>query len=673
MNRNLDNKNFSGIVLIIMVLMVSFPGSVLCQRVKEVYPDFKGDYFGQEPPGLSPRLFAPDIISTGMHEHSSVFYTQDMKDVFFTVVGGAPHVILHMKREKGKWIRPAIAPFSGIYSDDFLFFSADGKRLYFESKRPIAGTKKEPEDKYNIWYVEKQDNQWSKPVYDPELSGLDISTACFARNRDLYFGSSKRQGKGRMDIYVARWGKGTYKEVENLGDAVNSPHMEFGVFVDPDEQYLIFTRYTGRMKESGLFISFRNRDGTWGKARNMGPTINKGRAERFPMVSPDGKYLFFNRQYSKYKTRSPQRLTMKELDTRMNRPQYANDCGDVYWVSVDIIRRLKEEKGDVMDVGPESEESNKNEHYAVYQWKKQKITAVGDYFGQEPPGKTPQVFAPGMVATGHDEYGSPALSPDGREIFYTLVHHIHLVLIHMKQDKNNRWSGPETASFSGFYDDCFPFFSNDGKVLYFISRRPLDKKNSQPENNYHTWMVRKHDDQWGEPERFLLFDRYIITSMTEKGTIYCYSEVEGSGYQIYCSRLENGNYMEPEKLGTPFNGENIDAAPCISRDEGFLVFSSYRRPEGRGLYISFLSKNGKWSEPVNLNDKLWKAPFYDFPRISPDGKYLFFLSERWWEKKDYETPLTYSDLVERVNSPENGRLDIYWVDAAILEKEGGAF
>ena len=39
MNRNLDNKNFLGIVLIIMVLMVFFPGSVPCQRVKEVYPD----------------------------------------------------------------------------------------------------------------------------------------------------------------------------------------------------------------------------------------------------------------------------------------------------------------------------------------------------------------------------------------------------------------------------------------------------------------------------------------------------------------------------------------------------------------------------------------------------------------------------------------------------------
>lgn len=91
----------------------------------------------------------------------------------------------------------------------------------------------------------------------------------------------------------------------------------------------------------------------------------------------------------------------------------------------------------------------------------------------------------------------------------------------------------------------------------------MDKNNSQPEKNYHTWMVRKHVDGWGEPERFLLLDRYIITSMTEKGTIYCYSAVEGSGYQIYCSRLENGKYMKPEKLGAPFNGENIDAAPCI--------------------------------------------------------------------------------------------------------------
>ena len=41
----------------------------------------------------------------------------------------------------------------------------------------------------------------------------------------------------------------------------------------------------------------------------------------------------------------------------------------------------------------------------------------GSYFGQDPPGMTPKVFAPGIVSTGLDELNS-VFSPNGQEFYF---------------------------------------------------------------------------------------------------------------------------------------------------------------------------------------------------------------------------------------------------------------
>lgn len=44
-----------------------------------------------------------------------------------------------------------------------------------------------------------------------------------------------------------------------------------------------------------MFISFQQQDGSWGSAFNLGDTINTSANEGGATVTPDGKYLFFNR------------------------------------------------------------------------------------------------------------------------------------------------------------------------------------------------------------------------------------------------------------------------------------------------------------------------------------------------------------------------------------------
>jgi hypothetical protein len=54
--------------------------------------------------------------------------------------------------------------------------------------------------------------------------------------------------------------------------------------------------------------------------------------------------------------------------------------------------------------------------------------------------------------------------------------------------------------------------------------------------------------------------------------------------------------------------------------------------------------------------------------VTPDGKYLFFTSDRRTLGMHSQTPLTYTRLLDFLRRPGNGRGDIYWMDAAIIER-----
>lgn len=42
-----------------------------------------------------------------------------------------------------------------------------------------------------------------------------------------------------------------------------------------------------------LYISYRNQDGSWTQARNLGKPINSRQDENFPSISNDGRHLFY--------------------------------------------------------------------------------------------------------------------------------------------------------------------------------------------------------------------------------------------------------------------------------------------------------------------------------------------------------------------------------------------
>lgn len=258
------------------------------------FPVLEGEYLGQKPPGEKPELFAPGIVSSIWGLHSTAVFSPDGSEVFWAPMMDFPGEIysrgglLTMKRTDGRWTPPAWAPFSGPNgNDDVPFFSADGKRLYFISRRPLPGETERGSEK--IWYTDRTRSGWDEPrPLDPNVNSIDKHWQfSLDRKGSLYFAGRPPDSRGMSDIYMARPSGGAYEKPVNMGDPINTPEIDDTPFVAPDGSYLLFSR------QYDLWASFRGQDGAWGEPVNMGPAVNSPSIELCPMVTADGKYLFF--------------------------------------------------------------------------------------------------------------------------------------------------------------------------------------------------------------------------------------------------------------------------------------------------------------------------------------------------------------------------------------------
>lgn len=287
---------------------------------------------------VPPELFASGRISTGDMELNAAF-TPDGKTLYFTKRTPKPQlwVIVVSQLRRGQWSAPEVAPFSGQYNDFDPFVSPDGKRLYFSSNRPVEGAGRARTD-YDIWYVERTPRGWSQPQHldAPVNTPAQEFYPSVTKDGTLYFSSNRPGGSGGGDIYRARFVDGRYAEPENLGDSINATTNEGDPYISPDEDYLIFVSYNrqGASGDGDLYISVR-RDGHWSKAENLGPEINSPALDFCPIVSPDGKWLYFTSERGFADTPQQRRLTSSELARALHGP--GNGLGDIYRVDAKSV------------------------------------------------------------------------------------------------------------------------------------------------------------------------------------------------------------------------------------------------------------------------------------------------------------------------------------------------
>ena len=327
-------KKFASVLIIIVgIAAFAFPqkGDIIL---------LAGPYLGQKPPGMTPEIFAPGIVSTGLDELNSVF-SPDGSEFYFCVrnINGAVS-IFQMTMKDGVWSGPRLLPFASRFGDIDVSISPAGDALLFSSRRPLPGSQG-PRPDNDFWLAARKGETWADPVHLG--SGINSDSHDYypvmTGKGAIYF-SSQREGPGKNDIYRSERINGAYMEAVKIGDAINTEYREYDPYISPAEDMLIFTSEKPEGFGRGdLYISFRDRDGNWIKAVNMGENINSPGPEFCPMLSPDGKYLFFTSARFAG-DRFPERpFLFNDFMAAHNLP--ANGLCDIYWVDAGIIEALR--------------------------------------------------------------------------------------------------------------------------------------------------------------------------------------------------------------------------------------------------------------------------------------------------------------------------------------------
>lgn len=180
--------------------------------------------------------------------------------------------------------------------DGAAMLSADGNYLFYtrcdmRSPNGIEG------GGCDLVFSYRERDQWSSPQY----FGFTINTtayegqACLSSdNKDLFFVSNRDSGYGGMDIWVSHFKHNYWTKPENLGPSINTAGNETSPYIHPDNQSLYFASngHPG-LGSSDLFISRKNKNGSWKRPINLGAPINSEKFEGSVVVDARGEKGYF--------------------------------------------------------------------------------------------------------------------------------------------------------------------------------------------------------------------------------------------------------------------------------------------------------------------------------------------------------------------------------------------
>jgi len=296
-----------------------------------------GPYLGQKLPGMIPEIFAPGIVSSKFYERD-LAVSPDGSEIYFTIRYRKWHkdkfAIIVVKEIDGVWTEPEVAPFSGEYFDMEPYIQADGKKMFFTSKRVPPGVDEDEFRKrtwylqFNIWYMNRIEDGWDEPkIVSEEINGLGGALyASMTKSGTLYFTKATPEGEF---IYRSKLKNGKFSMAEKLPENVNSQEIQFKAFISPDEDYILVPVLKSGENEE-YHVSFRDKNDNWSKLISIEKTLNVN-SGYVPSISPDGKYIFFqthNERFTEYKD------TYKDI-VRMH-----DGGGDIYWVDAKVITNL---------------------------------------------------------------------------------------------------------------------------------------------------------------------------------------------------------------------------------------------------------------------------------------------------------------------------------------------
>ena len=235
------------------------------------------------------------------------------------------------------------------------------------------------------------------------------------------------------------------------------------------------------------------------------------------------------------------------------------------------------------------------------------------------------------INTADDEYLPVATADESTLIFTRKIRNNEDFYKSIKVD--NKW---QTATYlsdqinTPQYNEGAESISQDGKYLFFTGCNRPDGL-----GRCDIYIAQKKGDDWGKP-----FDLSppVNTpgwesqpSISADGkTLYFVSNRKGGygGYDIWKSSLTEKGWGEPVNLGPNINTIYDEQSPFIHPDDSTLYFCSNGWPGlgGKDLFVSRLSKDGKWQKPENLGYPINSSGDENGLSLTANGTYAFFSS-----------------------------------------------
>ncbi len=148
-----------------------------------------------------------------------------------------------------------------------------------------------------VFITKKTDEGWTEPVNINQEIVSDGDYYPTGLNSDGTVMLLVREHDDNSDIYYSEFKDFKWTEAKRLPGRVNSLMYETYATFGEDDKTIYFV--SDRSKTYGgkdIFVSKLDKNGLWGKPKNMGKTINTELDEDSPRVCDDGKVLFFSSQ-----------------------------------------------------------------------------------------------------------------------------------------------------------------------------------------------------------------------------------------------------------------------------------------------------------------------------------------------------------------------------------------
>lgn len=231
--------------------------------------------FDLKPPGIVAESFDAGNFSQEGYALAGEFHPA-MEEFYFTTSHDAPFLpkVIVFRKGENAWKK-------------YDFFSTDSAVDSILFSR--------------FHYIDRTDTGWSKmkslsSMFDREDWGIMRLTAS-AKGTYVF-----DDYKSNDVIRISTIKDGVREAPKLLGEEINTGKWTAHPLIAPDESYLIWdSEREGGFGGTDIYISFKQEDGSWGSAINLGEEINTPIDENTARLTIDGKYLFFWRAEEKEK------------------------------------------------------------------------------------------------------------------------------------------------------------------------------------------------------------------------------------------------------------------------------------------------------------------------------------------------------------------------------------